>query len=279
MADPRVPTNNPRGPAKPAGAARRHKMLLLGAVLLVVLGGGIAVWAALAGVGAASTASVVPTPPPSAAAPAPVVSPTDSAAPGPAAEPTAPAPVAVFLGDSYTQGYGAVPVERRWSSLVAADAGWTEVNQGLGGTGYVTTATPHACGLDACPTYVERVPGVIAAAPDIVVIAGGQNDRWALAGNPERVRAAVDATFDGIRQGLPDARMIAVGPSTAEPATALIVELDDWVQAAAERVGAEYVSLIDPVLIEESMVAPDGVHVTDAGYRALADRVLEQTGR
>jgi len=281
MADPRTPTNDPLLAAKPAGATRRHTMLLLGAGLLVVLGGMAAVGVALTGFGAASTASLVPTLPPSAAYPAPAASPADPAEPGDAAEPTTPAqaPVAVFLGDSYTQGYGAVPVERRWSSLVAADAGWTEVNQGLGGTGYVTTATPHACGLDACPTYVERVPGVIAAAPDIVVIAGGQNDRWALAGNPERVRAAVDATFDGIRQGLPDARMIAVGPSTAEPATALIVELDDWVQAAAERVGAEYVSLIDPVLIEESMVAPDGVHVTDAGYRALADRVLEQTGR
>ena len=296
MADPRKPTNDPRRPtndprtltndprvaAKPAGA-RRHKMLLLGAGLLVVLVGIFAVGVALTGFGAASTSSLVPTLPPTAAEPAPAASPTDPAEPGDAAEPTtpapAPAPVAVFLGDSYTQGYGAVPVERRWSSLVAANAGWTEVNQGLGGTGYVTTADLHACGLDYCPTYVERVPGVIAAAPDIVVVAGGQNDRWALAGSPDQVRAAVDATFAGIRQGLPNARMIAVGPSTAEAPTALIVELDGWVRAAAERVGAEYVSLIEPVLIEEAMIAPDRVHVTDAGYRALADRVLAQINR
>jgi lysophospholipase L1-like esterase len=46
------------------------------------------------------------------------------------------------------------------------------------------------------------------------------------------------------------------------------------VQAAAHRVGAEYVSLIDPRVIEERMVDLDGVHVNDEGHRAIADRVL-----
>ena len=59
-------------------------------------------------------------------------------------------PVAVFLGDSYTQGFGAVPLDRRWSSLVAHDADWTEVNQGQGGTGFVTTADKNTCGLEHC---------------------------------------------------------------------------------------------------------------------------------
>ena len=183
-------------------------------------------------------------------------------------------PVAVFLGDSYTQGFGAVPLDRRWSSLVAHDADWTEVNQGQGGTGFVTTADENTCGQTHCPTYVDRVPDVIAAAPGIVLISGGQNDRMVLATDPDRVHAAVDTTYDGIRQGLPDARIIAVGPSTAEPATPQLEELDSWVQAAAARVDADYVSLLDPLVIKQSMVGPDGVHVTDHGYRAIADRVL-----
>ena len=162
----------------------------------------------------------------------------------------------------------------KWSTLVAHDAGWFEVNQGQGGTGYVTTAGVASCGQEHCPTYPERVADIIAAAPDVVVVAGGQNDRWVLGTDPEFVHAAVDETFRLIRAGLPNARLIAVGPSTAEPATAMITDLDSWVQAAALRVDAEYVSLLDPRVIRSDMVVADGVHVNDAGHRAIADRVL-----
>jgi lysophospholipase L1-like esterase len=252
-------------PSPSPSPGRRRAGLLLVAGLVV---GGIAAVLVAVLTGGWSAVPVLPAPTAAAtSAPAPAPSPGATTAP-------TQAPVAVFLGDSYTQGFGAVPLERRWSSLVARDAGWTEVNQGLGGTGYVTTSNIFACGLDYCPTYVERVQEVIAADPDIVLISGGQNDRWLLPTDPDRVREAVDTTFEGIRNGLPNARIIAVGPSTAEPATEQIEALDEWVQAAAARVDADYVSLLDPVVIQPNMIALDGVHVTDAGYRAIADRVL-----
>jgi lysophospholipase L1-like esterase len=268
MADTRTPTN------QPAEGRRRH-LLLLAAVLVIVLGGIAAVVAAVVGSGAASTVALVPTLPPTTPAPVASASPTASAAPtdSPTTAPTDPA-VAVFLGDSYTQGWGASNPTMKWTTLVAHDAGWREVNQGQGGTGYVTTSGVSGCGLDDCPTYQDRVADVAAAAPDVVVIAGGQNDRWALATDPALVQAAVDRTFSLLQEGLPNARIIAVGPSTAEPATAMITDLDGWVRAAADRVGAEYVSLIDPVVIQSDMVTADGVHVNDAGHRAIADRVL-----
>jgi lysophospholipase L1-like esterase len=195
--------------------------------------------------------------------------------PGEATSSVAPGDTAVvFLGDSYTEGWGATEPSTRWSALVAEEAGWVELNQGQGGTGFVTTSSFGGCGLDYCPTYVERVPDVLAAEPDIVVIAGGQNDLASLSAEPDAVRAAVMETYEGIRTGLPRARIIAVGPSTARPGNALIEKLDGWVQAAATSVGADYVSLIDPVTIEPDMVSPDGVHVNDEGHRAIADRVL-----
>ena len=250
-------------------------MLLLAALLVIVIGGIAAVVAAVAGSGAASTVSLVPTLPPATPAPAASATPPASAAPTdtPTTAPTDP-DVAVFLGDSYTQGWGASAPIVKWSTLVAYDAGWTEINQGQGGTGYVTMAGVASCGQASCPAYPDRVAGIVASAPDVVVIAGGQNDRWALAGDPELVQAAVDRTFSLLREGLPNARLIAVGPSTAEPATTMITDLDGWVRAAADRVGAEYVSLLDPVVIQPEMVVPDGVHVNDAGHRAIADRVL-----
>ncbi|MCU1445188.1 SGNH/GDSL hydrolase family protein [Cryobacterium sp.] len=243
--------------SSPGAAPRRRWLwlwLLAGAALAVVIGGAVAA-VVLGGAGRNVPESLLPP-----AEPSPTIPPGDTAA--------------VFLGDSYTQGWGASEPSRRWSALVAEEAGWVEVNQGQGGTGFVTTSGLGGCGLAYCPTYLERVPDVVAAQPDIVVIAGGQNDLAALAADPDAVRAAVTETYDLIREGLPQARIIAVGPSTAQPGNELIVELDEWVQETAASVGADYVSLIDPVVIEPGMVTVDGVHVNDEGHRAIAERVL-----
>ena len=187
-------------------------------------------------------------------------------------------PLAVFLGDSYTAGAGATTASLRWSTLVAHEAGWTEVNQGGVGTGYDTVAGSNVCADDYCPAYVQRAMQVINQAPDVVVVAGGQNDRPALAAEPALVRAAVTETFDLIRQGLPNARIIAVGPSTPTPATPAVAELDSWVHAAADGVDAEYISLLAPAVIAAPMVVPDRVHVNNTGHLAIARRVLSRLG-
>jgi lysophospholipase L1-like esterase len=261
----------------PSGAApRRGRWWLVAGGVLAVLIGGVVAAVALGGAG-----RTAPGPVASSAAPEPSPTPTPtasgSAVPLPSPSPSAESdePVAVFLGDSYTEGWGATEPSTRWSAIVAAESDWVEVNQGQGGTGFVTTAGLGGCGLDFCPTYLDRVPDVIAANPDIVVIAGGQNDLVSLSNDPDAVRAAVNETYDLIRAALPDARIIAVGPSIAQPNHALINELDTWVQAIAERVDADYVSLIDPVVIRTDMVEVDGVHVNDKGHRAIAERVLD----
>lgn len=242
-------------PSSPGAASRRRWVwVLAGAALALAIGGAVAA-AVLGGAKQVVPESLLPP-----VEPSPTVAPGDTAA--------------VFLGDSYTQGWGASEPSLRWSALVAAEAGWVELNQGQGGTGFVTISGVGGCGLAYCPTYLERVPDVVAAQPDIVVIAGGQNDLAALAADPDAVRAALTETYTLIREGLPEARIIAVGPSTAQPGNDLIVELDEWVQETATSVGADYVSLIDPVVIEPGMVTVDGVHVNDAGHRAIADRVL-----
>lgn len=224
----------------------------------LALAGAVAVLVTLSGCAAAAPGRPAGVP---ATEPAPTAEPGDT--------------VAVFLGDSYTEGWGASTPEKRWSSLVAADAGWVELNQGQGGTGFVTTAGVGGCGLDYCPTYLERVPDVIETGADVVLIAGGQNDQRAMIADPGAVHDAVDGTYRRIREGLPQARLIAVGPSTAQAVGPVIEQIDSWVRAAATREGAEYLSLIDPVVITPDMVTVDGVHVNDLGHRAIADRVLE----
>jgi lysophospholipase L1-like esterase len=239
-----------------AWSTRRRVILwlLAGVVLAVAVGGAVAAVA----LGSAERSD------PDSAAPAPSAGSGDT--------------TAVFLGDSYTKGWGASKQSLRWSTLVAAGAGWVEVNQGQGGTGFVTEAGVGGCGLEYCPPYVERVAGVIAEHPDVVVIAGGQNDLSAFAADPDAVRAAITETYQRIREGLPEARIIAVGPSLPQPDDPRIEKIDEWVRAVAKTVDADYVSLIDPTLIDPDMITSDHVHVNDDGHRAIANRVLDRMG-
>jgi lysophospholipase L1-like esterase len=187
-------------------------------------------------------------------------------------------PVVAFIGDSYTQGVGASSTPNRWSGLVSASKDWNEYNFGRGGTGFVTTSDANGCGLAFCPNYQEMVADAVSSTPAIVVIAGGQNDFALWANDEDEENAAIAATYLAVREALPNARIIAVGPSTQGPINATVVGFDADVQAAAASVGATYVSLIDPNVIDVSYLIEDGAHVNDVGHAAIASRVLTAIG-
>jgi len=184
---------------------------------------------------------------------------------------------AVFIGDSYTQGTGASSPSLRWTSLVAAQRGWQETNLGLGGTGYLRTAGLQGCGRPSCPNYQGVVDQAVAADPDVVVVAGGQNDFKAFESDPKSVTKAIDQTYAALRRELPDARLIAVGPSTPGRVNATVTGLDSAVERAAKANDVVFISLIKPTpVITPAMVIPDDpAHVNDDGHRAIADRVLD----
>ncbi|MCS5735582.1 SGNH/GDSL hydrolase family protein [Herbiconiux daphne] len=187
-------------------------------------------------------------------------------------------PRAIFIGDSYVAGSGASADSRKWTSIVSASEGWFEINVGRGGTGYVTTSDVSGCGKQYCPNYDQMVRTAEAANVSIVLVAGGQNDFIAWATNPTKVSAAIAKTYADLREGMPNARIIAVGPSTAGGFATTVVEFDAAVQSAAASVGAEYVSLLDPPVLDPSMLIPDGSQINDAGHAAIAARVLQSIG-
>src|SRR5215218_5209230 len=105
-----------------------------------------------------------------------------------------PRAVAVFIGDSYTQGSG------KWPELVSKAQGWRQVNLGRGGTGYQARLTGAAarkgCGLNDCPSFAEMAAVAVKRRPDVVVVAGGRNDRGV------HIDAAVHETVTTLRDGL-----------------------------------------------------------------------------
>lgn len=189
----------------------------------------------------------------------------------------APLPVAMFIGDSYTHGTGATSEANRWSSLVSDAEGWQEMNIALGGTGYLTTAGVNGCGKDYCENYLEVVQNLDpdTSQPNVIFVSGGQNDFSAWAADPEAVTAAINQTFAELRAKYPDTRIVANGPSIIGDVNDNVRAFDAAVQEAAAAVGAEYISMIDPDVIDRSMDAGDGGHVNDSGHTAIAERVIQ----
>lgn len=183
------------------------------------------------------------------------------------------APVAAFIGDSYAQGIGASSEATRWTSLVSDAEGWRQENLGRGGTGYLATSGPEGCGLDFCPSYDAMVGEAAANAPDVLVISGGQNDFNTFVTARSSVEEAIAKTMTDARSALPDTRIIVVGPSTPNGVDANFTAFADTVREAAGSIGAEYVDLTTPDVIDPANVLPDGGHVNDAGHAAIAARV------
>lgn len=180
-------------------------------------------------------------------------------------------PIAIFLGGSAAAGAGASDAVHRWTSILAEARGWEEANLARPGTGYLTGAKPGKCGQGTCPNFRDALAEAVKRGPGIVVVSGGEVDQVKPS---DAVDTAVTATYQGLRIGLPNANIIAVGPvsTTSEP-KARIVAIDAAVQRAASAVGATYVSLLTPNVLSRSMLSADGNVINDAGHAAIAARI------
>ncbi|QLD12320.1 SGNH/GDSL hydrolase family protein [Microbacterium oleivorans] len=184
-----------------------------------------------------------------------------------------PSPIVVFLGDSYTAGVGASDRARGWASLVGEAEGWRVRNLARGGTGFASTVTgddaPAACGRDVCPTFGQMAIEGASLLPDIVVVSGGRND---VGGDP--VDAEVDGFFETVAAAYPGSRIYVTDVLWHEQEPEAVARLSDVVHDDAERIGATWLDIGQPLAGGGELLADDGIHPSDAGHAAIARAVI-----
>jgi lysophospholipase L1-like esterase len=190
-----------------------------------------------------------------------------AAAPPPESES---APRAVFFGSSTTVGAGASEAGRRWTALVSARLGWTEVNRGLGGSTLAERGGP-------IPSAERRWrEAVVAARPDVVVVQYGANDVLSAvplggAAEPGTFRHGARAVLGGLREALPGVPLVVVEPQPAPGTAGTRAAYDAALAEAALEAGATLVRAGQAFPAGEHAV--DHIHVDDGGHAALAAHV------
>jgi len=158
------------------------------------------------------------------------------------------------LGDSYSVGTTlSDPQEEAWDILLARREHWNLTVRGIGRTGFVNGGY---CGNQ---TFPLRVGQVVADNPQIVIVEGGLNDagQSGIGAAARAVLAKIPATI----------RVVVIGPTDAPGRSGADKKIIDRELAAAA--GSRYVS----PLRWQLQFGPDGIHMTAAGNRVLADHL------
>lgn len=186
-----------------------------------------------------------------------------------------PGATALFLGSSTTAGAGAGAEPRRWSSRLAARAGWREVNAGLAGSTLTEGAGPAA-------SVEARWRGAAEGArPDVVFVMAGANDvlRGVPLGAPGEAgtfRDAAAAVIQGLRAAFPGATLVVVTPQPAQAIAGGRAPYDAALAEAAAASGAVLVRGEDAFPAGAlAAYAADTLHLNDRGHAALAEHVAQ----
>ncbi|MCR2823963.1 SGNH/GDSL hydrolase family protein [Microbacterium sp. zg.Y909] len=186
------------------------------------------------------------------------------------------APVALFLGDSYTAGAGASDDTKAWAAVVASERGWVAENLARGGTGFTGSvagaAARAACGREECPSFVRMAVQGAAVVPDIVIISGGRNDA---ALSDAATEQGILQLFDAVAGTYPDSMVFVTNVLwDDEDPPASVAVMSTQIQQHAERVGAVFLDLGQPLAGDEASLAADGVHPNDLGHAKIAEALL-----
>jgi len=181
-------------------------------------------------------------------------------------------PRAIFLGDSFTEGAGGSR-SGGYVTYAGEAAGLNARPSGVGATGIVADYG----GVDGKKKFRERLStDVFPSAPKVVVIAGGINDRLLVAdgtATPSQYRTEYDALIADIKTGLPDAKIVVLGPfcpGTPSSYTGM-EQIRDLNKEAAQAAGVPFIDVFYFTDADRSRyTSDDGFHLNQNGAEILA---------
>lgn len=185
-------------------------------------------------------------------------------------------PVAVFLGASITRGC-CTKTGPSWVEQVSAALGWDTLNLAKFGTGFSKSNSEGVCANGNCPSIHDMAVRAIQKDPDVVVVVASRNECPVVMNNPSKVRNALDDTFSILRNGLPNAHIIAMPAFSNDVATMppCNQRLSDWLEIATNRVNGEFVPAVDTWLLgHRTWLNEDRLHPNDMGHTQIAKRFL-----
>lgn len=141
-----------------------------------------------------------------------------------------------LTGDSHSAG-AAAGFGQSFHSWMANELGMNPVNLALGGSGFLTGASAE----------INRVPDVLYARPDVLLVGGGYND---LNSSPtyQTMYSAVSDCLAAYKEGLPNTLIIVLGPwldNSNYSATTFTV-INEAKKAAAAQFGLPFIDFLDP---------------------------------
>ena len=191
-----------------------------------------------------------------------------------------------FFGDSITTGVGATTSADRWTSLLSALKGWTEINNGT--SGYVIT-NPGACTIR--PQFDVTTIPTKTSSKKYCFIAFGVNDHFLADSNinASQYQAAIEAAIDHAvgTKGWQNRRIIILPPyftnadNTIQANYCFPPTITDATRkanfvaaakAAANSRGANYYDVYQRMADNGgNSLTTDGIHPNDAGYTVIAN--------
>ncbi|MFC7488713.1 SGNH/GDSL hydrolase family protein [Knoellia sp. CPCC 206453] len=206
----------------------------------------------------------------------PTAGPTPSRS-APSSSPTSSSDSVVFLGDSVAEGKSATAPAKRWTRIVAAELGLTEVNLGHARTGYIRMGPEGSCGEAACPNFEGVAAEVARAKPKTIVVTGGGNDSGLPA---DEFAQAVTDTLADLKKAAPGATIYVVNPWwDLRPVPRSLTEQTSAVQAAAMRADVVYLDTKQPLVDKPDLMVASGTNPNDAGHAILAKAVADAITR
>ena len=202
---------------------------------------------------------------------------------------------AVFFGASTVEGAGASSPDKRFSTLICRTLGWEEINLGIGGT--TMTGRDDTGMIVDEESGIGRVPDILHAAPDMVIVLYGANDFAAgkPLGEAGQFRQGTflwdyDTALRGLIENLPDAQIILstlVYRADGETPNVLGMVLEDYngvVRHLADRYGLKLADAGANAGIDArnfAALSADEAHLNDDGHQRLAAFFIEclQTDR